>query len=179
MSPVYCGRVLGALLLDVGSVAWTSPRSELKCDRPFWPHALRASLRGHQDRLCTLVGCFRARVWVCRLRRRIMFLLRCLLVLQAHGVHRVQCRLFECITLDVLACTDRLSSPTGYFRGGSAQWGNRSCANGKVVYRKAQDISTGEGIAQGWTIIEDCEVRLHTDTQTHRHTNRHTDTQTD
>ena len=34
-------------------------------------------------------------------RRRIMFLLRCLLVLQAHRVHRVQCRLFECITLDV------------------------------------------------------------------------------
>ena len=34
---------------------------------------------------------------------------------------------------------------------------NHSCADGKVIYRKARDVSTGEGIAQGWTIIEDCE----------------------
>lgn len=51
---------------------------------------------------------------------------------------------------------DGKRSWTGYFSGG-AGWVNHSCANGRVVYRKAQDVSTGEGIAQGWTIIEDCE----------------------
>eukprot|EP01048_Picozoa_sp_COSAG05_P022254 COSAG05_NODE_4388_length_1535_cov_1.107939_1_plen_444_part_10 len=35
--------------------------------------------------------------------------------------------------------------------------GNNSCGGGHVIFRNGQNVSTGEGFAQGWTVIEDCE----------------------
>jgi hypothetical protein len=64
--------------------------------------------------------------------------------------------------------------------------GNNSCANGHVVFRSGQNVSTGEGFAQGWTVIEDCEendeeakitawtvARLHNATAPPKHDSNH------